>query len=142
MKIEEIKNEDIEKIEIKEFDDFWNINILKQDILNDSSYYIVAKEKEDIFGFAGINFILDEAHIANIAVRKDKRNMKIGSELLEKLIEKAKENAKSLTLEVNEKNEIAIHLYKKYDFTLVGKRKKYYNNKDDAYIMTKYFTYE
>lgn len=97
-----------------------------------------------LYGFAGINLILDEAHIANIAVRKDKRRMKIGSTLLENLISIAKEKKASLiTLEVNEENLPAINLYKKYGFEILGKRKKYYYNQFDAYIMTKYLnTYE
>ena len=44
---------------------------------------------------------------------------------------------KCVTLEVNVHNEIAINLYKKYNFIEVGRRKKYYNNIDDAIIMTK-----
>lgn len=52
---------------------------------------------------------------------------------------KAKEKATSITLEVNEENEPAIKLYKKYGFNILGKRKNYYNNMHDAYIMTKYF---
>lgn len=59
--------------------------------------------------------------------------------LLEGLINRAKQTSTSITLEVNENNIPAIHLYKKYDFKVVGKRKKYYDNKFDAYIMTKYF---
>lgn len=62
-----------------------------------------------------------------------------GSKLLEKLIKYAKKTSSLITLEVNENNTIAIHLYEKYGFEKVGHRKKYYNNKDDAYIMTKYF---
>ena len=90
-------------------------------------------------GFAGINIILDEAHIANIVVKENKRGLGIGSKLLEDLIKKAKSSTNSITLEVNEKNLIAISLYQKYGFQILGKRKKYYNNTHDAYIMTKYF---
>ncbi len=52
---------------------------------------------------------------------------------------KAKELSILITLEVNENNKIAIHLYEKYGFKIIGTRKKYYNNKYNAYIMTKYF---
>lgn len=86
-----------------------------------------------------MNIILDEAHIANIVVKKNLRNLKIGSKLLEALINEAKSKTTSITLEVNEKNLPAISLYKKYGFETLGKRKHYYNNQDDAYIMTKYF---
>ena len=37
--------------------------------------------------------------------------------------------------EVNENNISAINLYKKYRFEEVGRRKKYYDQKDDAILM-------
>lgn len=119
VEIEEMLEEHLKLITLSEFDDFWNINILKNDLFSPNSYYIIAKNGDSILGFAGINFILDEAHIANIAVRKDKRNLKIGTKLLESLISKAKENATLITLEVNEKNLPAIKLYENFDFKTV-----------------------
>ena len=62
----------------------------------------------------------------------------IGSKLLEELIKKAKDTSTLITLEVNEENKPAIHLYEKYGFKLLGKRKNYYKD-NDALIMTKYF---
>ena len=103
--------------------------------------------KDEIVGFAGITIVIDEVNIMNIVVRKDKRNLGIGSLLLEAIIQFVKEqNAldrsitpmapiSSITLEVNEKNLPAINLYKKYGFQQIGVRKKYYNNSDDALIM-------
>lgn len=73
----------------------------------------------------------------NIVVKKDNRNLGIGSKLLEEIIKISKSlKAKSITLEVNENNLPAIKLYKKYGFNQVGLRKKYYNNKDNAILMT------
>lgn len=63
-----------------------------------------------------------------------------GKKLLESLINEAKTKSSLITLEVNTENEIAINLYKKYGFETLGKRKKYYNNTYDAYIMTKYLS--
>lgn len=58
--------------------------------------------------------------------------------MLEELIKIAKDRKlKDITLEVNINNIPAINLYKKYSFEEVGIRKKYYNNIDDALIMTK-----
>lgn len=125
----------------EEFDDFWTVNTLKQEIENKTglnSYYIVAKQNSEIVGFAGAINIIDEINIMNIVVRKDKRKLGIGSALLENIFEIAKKlQAKTITLEVNEKNTCAINLYKKYGFKQVGLRKKYYNNTDDAILMTK-----
>ena len=57
--------------------------------------------------------------------------------MLEELINIAKSKKLScVTLEVNVHNDIAIRLYEKYNFKEVGRRSKYYNNIDDAIIMT------
>ena len=138
IEIEHMKLEHVNKINLDEFDDFWNINILKQELSTKTSIYIIAKHKDIIIGFAGINVILDEAHLANIVVKKNMRNQKIGSKLLENIIDIAKKSCTLITLEVNVENLNAIHLYEKYNFVNLGKRPKYYNNQFDAYIMTKY----
>ena len=94
---------------------------------------------ELLVGFAGISVCLDEATLSNIVVKKSCRGRGIGGELLESLIDICSElNLKTFTLEVNTKNEPAIHLYEKFGFKNLGIRKKYYNNTQDAYIMTKY----
>ena len=58
-----------------EFDDFWTYNILKQEFDNDNTTYIVAKEDDNIVGFAGILVILDEANIMNIVTKKIKESL-------------------------------------------------------------------
>lgn len=74
----------------------------------------------------------------NIVVRKDKRGLGIGSKLLEEILKIATNlKVKTVTLEVNEKNEPAINLYQKYGFKPIGRRKKYYYNTYDAIIMEK-----
>lgn len=121
------------------FDDFWTFNILKQEFYTENTTYIVAKENDDIVGFAGILVIMDEANIMNIVTKKDKRKFGIGTLLLTNLIEIAKnKHLTSITLEVNEHNTPAINLYKKLNFEQVGLRKKYYNNTDSAILMTLY----
>lgn len=137
--ISEMNLQDLEVIKdclLTDFDDFWSYNILKQELENGKSKYFVAKQENEIVGFAGILLIIDQVNIMNIVVKKDKRNFGIGSSLLEEIIRYSKiHNATSITLEVNEKNIPAIKLYKKYGFKQVGLRRKYYNNEDNAILM-------
>ena len=128
----------IKDILIDDFDDFWTYDVLQEELNNPNSEYFVAKLENNILGFAGIWKSVDDVHITDIVVKKTNRKSGIGSKLLEKLIQTAKkENFKAITLEVNEHNQPAINLYLKYGFKNVGFRKKYYNNKDNAIIMTK-----
>lgn len=142
MEIEIIKmtNEHLEQIkdDLKEqFDEFWNQTVLEKELQNPLSQYLVAIYNNEVVGYAGLWQSIDEGHVTNIVIKKDKRGNHIGTKMLEEIIKLAKSKGlKCVTLEVNEHNEIAINLYKKYEFKEVGKRKKYYNNIDDAIIMT------
>lgn len=128
----------IKDILIDDFDDFWIYDVLQEELNNPNSEYFVVKLENNILGFAGIWKAVDDVHITDIVVKKSNRQTGIGSKLLEKLIQTAKsQNFNSITLEVNEHNQPAINLYLKYGFKNVGFRKKYYNNKDNAIIMTK-----
>ena len=142
IKISKMSLEDFELIKstlITEFDDFWNSETLENELKSKNSYYIVAKINNDIVGFAGIKVVLDEADIMNIVTKKDMRNLGIGSALFKAIIDYSKNNGiNKLTLEVNENNLSAIHLYKKYGFEKIAERAKYYNGTDTAVIMQLY----
>lgn len=133
----------IENCLLDEFDDFWTASMLKHELENKqnlNSHYFVAKMQNEIVGFAGVLMIIDEINIMNIVVRKSKRKLGIGTYLLQTIMDFANnKNASSITLEVNEKNMPAICLYKKFGFKQVGLRKKYYNNTDNAILMTYLF---
>lgn len=120
-----------------EFDDFWNASILESELKNPFSKYIIAKIEKEIVGFAGVIDTVDQLEITNIVVKKSFRKNGVGNALLAELIKTAKESNKTeITLEVNNTNLVAIKLYEKNGFKNVGFRKKYYNNTDDANIMT------
>ena len=72
-----------------DFDDFWNYNVFKGELTNGNSKYLVAKINDEIVGFAGFIPVLDEADISNIVVNKNFRGQKIGSKLLQALVDLA-----------------------------------------------------
>ena len=139
--IEKMTLKDLEKISdifYSEFDDYWTINMLKQELENSNTYYVVAKINDEIVGFGGVYKILDEMNINYIVTKKNKRNLGIASQILYNLISFANtKKIKTIMLEVNEKNIFAIKLYEKFEFKKVGLRKEYYNNTDNAIMMTK-----
>ena len=120
----------------KDFDDFWNINIFKTELLNENSHYIVLEKNEEIIGFGGFWRNIDEAHITNIVVRKDLRKQGYASIILQNLLLTTYNLQLTTTLEVSENNTAAINLYKKFNFQIVGERKGYYNGQNNAIIMT------
>ena len=123
-----------------EFDEFWKPSILESELKSKNSRYIVAKKKGNILGFAGIIITPIDTEITNIVTKKSERKKGIGTSLLDRLIEMTKEAGKdSISLEVNETNKIAVNIYEKNGFEIVGRRKKYYEGKYDAIIMTKFF---
>ena len=129
--------DEIKEVLYNDFDDFWNYQIFKEELVNNNSSYLVLRYDNKIVGYGGIKIILDEAELMNIVTKKDKRNIGFARLILNELIEISKEhNCSKLNLEVNEKNSAAIHLYELFDFKQVGLRKQYYNGKDNAILMT------
>lgn len=129
----------IESVLLTDFDDFWTVNILKSEILNPNSQLLVAKINNSIVGFGGVWKSAPDMHITNIVVQKKLRGQNIGTVILSNLIKIAESDKEinALTLEVHCNNVPAQKLYKKFNFNIVGTRKKYYNNTYDAIIMTK-----
>ena len=56
-----------------EFDEFWTPGVLKSELENINSKYIVAKENNEIIGFAGIIVTPIDVEITNIVTKKSKR---------------------------------------------------------------------
>jgi ribosomal-protein-alanine N-acetyltransferase len=89
-------------------------------------------------GMAVVWIIIDEAHIATIAIHPQYRGHGIGKNLLaETLRQSVQRGAVLATLEVREHNLIAQQMYTKFGFEFVGRRLKYYqDNDEDAILMT------
>lgn len=140
IKIEKMTLSDLENIKdilLTDFDDFWSYNVFKEELENKNSHYLVAKQNNEIIGFAGIKVVLEEADIMNIVTKKSYRNCGVGKLLLESLLNFAKTlNISNIFLEVNSKNLPAIKLYKKFNFQTIGIRKNYYKE-HDGIVMSK-----
>ncbi len=90
-----------------------------------------------IIGFAGMWNLCDEAHITTIGVIPELRGRGLGELLFIALIDEAiRRRVNWLTLEVRVSNVEAQALYKKYTFTVQGRRSRYYSdNNEDAFVM-------
>ena len=121
----------------------WSRNMLAEELDNMLSAFLVALDDTDrVVGYAGVQVILDEGYITNIAVRPECRRQGVAAKLLQVFLDFAKANKLSfLTLEVRASNYDAIALYGSRGFRSMGRRKNYYEHpREDAIIMTREFT--
>lgn len=90
-----------------------------------------------IIGFAGMWRVLDEAHVTTIGVLPEYQGRGLGELLFLELIDEAmRRQCTWLTLEVRVTNHTAQALYRKYGFSIQGRRPRYYSdNNEDAFIM-------
>jgi ribosomal-protein-alanine N-acetyltransferase len=141
LKIRLAKDNDLKAITTIEelsYDSPWTEDFILHEIHNPMSNFYVLELDNEIIGYIDFWILGNESHIANIAIHPDSRRMHYGKKLLDLALDISKEKkVEIISLEVNEKNLPAISLYKSYGFVMVGRRPKYYNNKDDALILTR-----
>ena len=116
----------------------WSRNSFYREVTeNACARYLVLREDDVPVAYAGMWFVLDEAHVTNIAVRPDRRGLGYGEEITRALIQLAADSGMTwMTLECRRSNEVATNLYHKLGFVDVGFRKRYYaDNNEDALIM-------
>ena len=124
----------------------WSEESIRKDVEeNVVARWLVLDDGEGrVLAYAGMWFVLDEAHVCNVAVHPDHRRKGYGMMVFSELEKLAMENSMSMmTLEVRRSNIAAQNLYHACGFLDVGYRKRYYeDNKEDALIMYKEFHYE
>lgn len=124
-------------IEINQKKDLQKLNaikglITKKEIekeleVNPFARFIIETENNKVIAYLYYSDIYDRAEINQIEVDVFHRNCGKATILLEKMIKTVE---KSITLEVKEDNEVAIHLYKKFGFIEKAIRKGYYQGID------------
>ncbi|UCH82708.1 MAG: ribosomal protein S18-alanine N-acetyltransferase [Candidatus Latescibacterota bacterium] len=102
------------------------------------SFSIVAVDGDEVIGYAIGWFLEDEVHLVNIAVKESHQAHGVGSLLLRRVIEEARDSGKRfITLEVRASNVGAQEFYTRFMFRIVGVRPGYYSdNREDAVLMT------
>jgi [ribosomal protein S18]-alanine N-acetyltransferase len=132
----------VAEIEKECFSTPWSREMLLEAMENLTASFIAAEADDGtILGYAGVNVVMDEGYIDNVAVRKAYRRNGVASALLDVFIRFAQAHELAfLTLEVRSSKEAAIALYPRHGFEEAGRRKNYYSDpKEDAIIMTRTF---
>ena len=126
------------RIEGASFTTSWPANAFFNEIRdNKLAHYFIGRLGGHVVAYGGIWVILEDSHVTTIAVHPDYRGLKLGEEMLLKLLDEAiAQGASWITLEVRESNDVAQKLYRKYGFTTVSTRRGYYSdNGENALVM-------
>ena len=118
----------------------WSKQDYEKELTNQLAHYSCAiNSNNKIIGHYGFWQLFEEAHLVTIEVLPEYREQKVATALMINLVEEClKLMIKYITLEVREGNIAAVSLYKKFGFTTIGMRKKYYQDNDEDvphYIM-------
>jgi len=113
----------------------WSRAVFDEELSHESRRYFVVEIDGAIAGYGGLMLVADEAHITTLAVDPDRREGRLGTRLMLRLVDAAlEEGARQLTLEVRLSNHPAQSLYRRFGMAPVGLRKNYYRD-EDALIM-------
>lgn len=144
IRIRPMTRDDVAEVTRLDQDSFslpWPQRAFETELLNQMSRaWVVDMPANPEFGLIGsliLWLIIDEAHIATLAIDKKFRKQGIAKVLLvHALLSVQKEGAVCSLLEVRRGNEAALSLYQSLGFYQVGERKGYYSdNHEDALLM-------
>ena len=129
------------EIEFQSFSNPWQPDTFRSLLEQERVKVLVAEDLEKgVVGYAVLWWVLDQAELANLAVRTDRQGQGIGSVLLDQAIAHAEaKGVESLFLEVRQSNEAAHRLYSSRGFTQISIRKDYYKYpREDARVLVKH----
>ena len=118
----------------------WSENMLSDALFDPKASFIVAEDGEGgVLGYAGLQVVLDEGYIDNIAVEEAARRHGVGDALLDVFCRFGQAHLSFLTLEVRASNQKAIALYEQMGNEKEGVRPGFYDSpKEDALIYSLY----
>lgn len=130
----------VAEIERQIFSIPWSEKAFRDSMESDNTIYIVAKENNNVAGYAGMYLSFEEGNITNVAVNPLSRRKGIGEKIVRDILNRAYEKGvRDVFLEVRETNSVAIALYEKIGFKEEGIRKNFYDKpRENALIMWKH----
>jgi [ribosomal protein S18]-alanine N-acetyltransferase len=135
-----MRDEDLDavlEIEEQSFLSPWTRKLFEETLDSSITHGFVLSKDDVVLGYVILYAVKDEAHIMNVAVHPSHRRIGFGKDLVAHVIDDFRgRDVRQFFLEVRESNAAAISLYRKYGFSRIGKRKKYYaETNEDAIVM-------
>ncbi|MBN1894933.1 ribosomal protein S18-alanine N-acetyltransferase [bacterium] len=124
-------------IEKQSFASPWTKEAFEQELRKPFGICLVAEEEGAVLAYLVAWRVMDEVHIANLAVHPDRRRLG-AAEALMRFLESRERSAVWMGLEVRKGNAAARSLYRKLGFFETGLRRRYYQAEgEDAILMSK-----
>ena len=124
-------------IEEASFGSPWSRASFEAELRKEYSTCRVAVAVGRVVGYIVVWYVVDEIHIANVAVHPDWRRQGVAERLISRVLEEG-EGFFWVGLEVRSSNRAARALYRKLGFREVGIRRQYYvQEREDAVLMAK-----
>lgn len=129
--------DEVHKIEKESFTEgVWTKKAFMECLSHSQVLSYVIKYENKVIGYIIVKMIKSECKILNLAINREFRKMGYGSMLLDFIIKKLKdEEYRHVSLEVRKSNIAAQNLYKKAGFQFLSLLEKYYQNREDAFIL-------
>jgi len=132
--------DEILAIERASFPHPWSPEMFDEELNNRLCHIFVARERigagNQVAGYVCFWLFLAEMHLLNIAVDPVSRRRGIGTALLARTLDFARERGvKMAFLEVRRGNQAAQSLYRRFGFREMGVRPRYYEDGEDAIVM-------
>jgi len=112
----------------------WTQEQLAEELAGDNAIFLVAEEDGAVCGFSIGWRVADETHVLDVAVDLNHRRRGLGRALIESLIREG--GPGNVLLELRASNTSALRLYESLGFTIAGHRSGYYQDGEDALLMT------
>jgi ribosomal-protein-alanine N-acetyltransferase len=114
----------------------WSKQLFEEELSRHQSAVDLLWQSERLVGYICYWRICDELHILNVAVDPAFRRRGLGRLLLSHALKcGCARGCERAILEVRAGNSGAISLYQAFDFTLIGRRTRYYPDGEDALVM-------
>ncbi len=128
---------EIVRLEALIFPDAWPESSFREMLADKDWGALVAETDGRIVGYACYLVVVDEAHVANIAVHPDYRRKSVAKRLLDRILVVAREEScVQVFLEVRPSNTAARTFYEHAGFVELYRRPRYYRQPvEDALVM-------
>jgi [ribosomal protein S18]-alanine N-acetyltransferase len=140
-KMDEDHLEQVMEIETASFPTPWTEKMFREELASPLSFHFIAfqqgKQRDHVLSYIIFWMLKEEVHILNLATHPTFRRLGIAHALLLFALDFSfKRGGILYLLEAREKNQAALHLYRKVGFVSCGVRKRYYaDTGEDAILM-------